>query len=188
MGFNVTAGASLNKNEFGIMNMLKNNQVNDTTQLVVNAFDPVVTPRIAVSKVFSKEASVYVSISTGYAPPLLSDAIASDGSIDTDLKPEHAIQYELGSKGNLFNGKLAYQLALLDLENTDKLVIETSNSVTFTTNAGKQQNRGVELSLSYLLLNDPIQKISILRPWISYTYSNFKYSDFKSDNITLQDS
>jgi iron complex outermembrane recepter protein len=182
MGFNVTAGASLNKNEFGIMNMLKNNQVNDTTQLVVNAFDPVVTPRIAVSKVFSEEASIYVSISTGYAPPLLSDAIASDGSIDTDLKPERAIQYELGSKGNLFNGKLAYQLALFDLENTDKLVRETSNSVTFTTNAGKQQNRGVELSLSYLLLNDPMQTISILRPWISYTYSNFKYSDFKSDN------
>ncbi len=182
MDFTVTAGASLNKNEFGIMNMLKNNHLNDTTSLIVNSFDPVITPRIAVSKVFSEEASIYISVSAGYTPPLLSDAVASNSSINTELKPEHAIQYEVGSKGNLFEGKLTYQFALFDLENSDKLVRQTSNSVTFTTNAGKQQNRGVELSLSYMLLNDPVQTISVLRPWASYTYSNFKYSDFKSDN------
>ena len=34
MDFTVTAGASLNKNEFGIMNMLKNNHLNDTTSLI----------------------------------------------------------------------------------------------------------------------------------------------------------
>ena len=178
--FNVTAGASLNKNEFGIRNMLKNSLLNDTTQLIINAFAPVITPRIAISKVFSDEASVYVSVSRGYTPPLLSDAVRSDGSIDTNLKPEYAVQYEIGSKGNLFDGKLAYQLAFFDLENGDKLVRETSNSVTFTTNVGKQQNRGVELSLSYLILNAPAQSISLLRPWLSYTYSNFKYADFKA--------
>ena len=180
--FNIDVGASLNKNEFGIMNMLKNNQLNDSTQLVVNAFDPIITPRIAFSKILSDEASVYVSISTGYTPPLLSDAVASDGSIDTGLKPEKAVQYELGTKGNLLDGRLAYQLALFDLENTNKLVRQTSNSVTFTTNAGKQQNRGAELSLSYLVINNPMQTISLLRPWAAYTYSDFKYTDFKSDN------
>ena len=180
--FNIDVGASLNKNEFGIMNMLKNNQLNDSTQLVVNAFDPIITPRIAFSKILSDEASVYVSISTGYTPPLLSDAVASDGSIDTGLKPEKAVQYELGTKGNLLDGRLAYQLALFDLENTNKLVRQTSNSVTFTTNAGKQQNKGIELSLSYLVINNPMQTISLLRPWAAYTYSDFKYTDFKSDN------
>jgi iron complex outermembrane recepter protein len=182
MDFNLTLGASLNKNEFGIMNMLKNNLLNDTTLMVINVFDPVITPRISIAKIFSEEASVYVSVSTGYTPPLLGDAIASDGSINTTLKPEHAIQYELGSKGNLFEGRLAYQIALFDIENTDKLLKQTANSITFTTNTGKQQNRGAELSLSYLLVSDPMQTISLLRPWISYTYSNFKYADFKSDN------
>ncbi len=182
INFNIAAGASINKNEFGIRNMLKNNQLNDTARLAVNPFDPVITPRIAISKIFSDEASVYISISTGYTPPLLSDAVGSDGTINTNLKPEHAIQYELGSKGNLFDGKLAYQVALFDLENSDKLIRETSNSVTFTTNAGKQKNRGAELSLSYLILDDPNQAISLLRPWASYTYSDFKYTDFKSDN------
>ncbi len=182
MDFNITAGASLNKNEYGIMNMLKNNQLNDTTSLTIKAFDPALTPRISVSKIFSEEASVYISVSTGYTPPLLSDAIANDGSVNTGLKPERAIQYELGSKGNLFAGRLAYQFALFDLENTDKLVTETSNSVTFTTNAGKQQNLGAEISLSYMILNDPTAAVSVLRPWASYTYSDFKYKEFKSDN------
>jgi len=182
MDFIVTLGASLNKNEFGIRNMLKNNQVNDTTNLVVKSFDAVITPRIAVSKIFSDEISVYASVSTGYTPPLLSDVVASNGTVDTELEPESAVQYEIGTKGNLLENKLAYELALFDLVNTDKLVRQTSNSVTYTTNAGKQTNKGVEISLSYLLLNNPEQTISLFRPWVTYAYTDAEYDDFKSDN------
>ncbi len=180
--FIVTAGASLNKNEFGVRNMLKNNQVNDTTDVIVDAFKPVITPRISVTKIFSNEFSVYASVSTGYTPPLLGDAVASDNSVNQDLKPEKAIQYEIGTKGNLFDQSLSYQISVFDLENTNKLVSQTSNSVTYTTNAGKQQNRGAEISVSYLAVDNPEQTISLFRPWVTYTYSNFKYKDFKSDN------
>lgn len=182
MQFTVTLGASLNRNEFGIRNMLKNNAVNDTTLLVVKVFKPTFTPRISVLKMFGDNVSVYASVSSGYAPPLLSDAIASNGTIDLDLKPERSTQFEIGTKGNLLEQKLSYQLALFDLENTDKLVRQTANSVTFTTNAGKQRNRGVEVSLSYLAIDDAEAPISLVRPWVSYTYSDFKYVDFKSDN------
>lgn len=178
----VTAGASFNKNEFGIRNMLKNNQVNDTTQLTVKAFDPVVTQRISVSKVFNNEVSAYLSVSTGYTPPLLSDAVASNGSVDLSLSPEKAVQYEAGTKGNIFDNKLAYQLSLFDLENSNKLVRQTANSVSFTTNAGKQRNQGLELSLHYIAVDNQGRFISLFSPWLSYTYSNFKYVDFKSDN------
>jgi len=182
MQFNITVGASFNKDEFGIRNMLRNNQVYDTTNLAVKSFNPVFTPRISFSKVFSNMVSVYASISSGFTPPLLSDAIATDGTIDLSLKPERAIQYEIGTKGNLLNEKLAYQLSLFDLENTNKLVRETSNSISYTTNAGKQRNQGLELSLNYLAVDNPVQTISLVRPWISYTYSNFKYINFKSSN------
>jgi len=79
--------------------MLKNNQVNDTTQLTIKAFDPVFTPRVSISKVFANSISVYASVSSGYTPPLLSDAIASDGTVDLSLTPERAVQYEIGTKG-----------------------------------------------------------------------------------------
>jgi iron complex outermembrane receptor protein len=180
--FIVTAGASLNKNEFGIRNMLSAGQVYNGSQTTVNSFDPVFAPVVSVLKVLNNNLSVYASIGAGYTPPLLSDAVASDGTIDNSLKPEKAVQYELGTKGNILGGKIAYQLSLFDLENTNKLVRQTMNSVTFTTNAGRQRNKGLELSLSYLVINNKDQCISLLRPWVTYTYSDFKYIDFKSDN------
>jgi iron complex outermembrane receptor protein len=68
------------------------------------------------------------------------------------------------------------------VENTDKLLSQTVNSVTFTTNAGKQRNRGAELSLSYLAIDNRLHTLSQLRPWVSYTYTDATFVDFKSDN------
>ncbi len=180
--FTVTVGASLDRNEFGIRNMLRSNQLNDTTNLVVKTFSPVLAPRISILKVLNNDVSVYASVSAGYTPPLLGDVIESDGTLNLSVEPERAVQYEIGSKGSVFEKRLSYQLALFDLENTNKLVSETSNAITFTTNAGKQRNRGLELSLSYLAIDNKDETVSIFRPWVSYSYSDFRYVDFKSNN------
>lgn len=180
--FAVTVGGSVSKNEFGIRNMLKNKIINDTTLLIVNSFKPTFTPRISVLKMFGDNISVYASLSTGYTPPALSNIIASNNSINLSLKPEWGTQYEIGTKGNVLNRKLSYQVAVFDLENTDKLVSQTVNTVTSTTNVGKVRNQGAELSLSYSAIDNSDEAISLLRPWASYTYSNFKYIEFKSDN------
>jgi iron complex outermembrane receptor protein len=178
----LTAGASATKNEFGIRNMLKNNQLSDTTVLRVKSFDAVFAPRVAVSKGLGGSASVYASVSSGYTPPLLSNIIANTGAVDLSLKPERAVQYEVGTQGMFLHNSLAAQIALFDVENTDKLVSQTSNSVTFTTNAGKQRDRGAEVSLSYLAIDNKAQPLSLLRPWISYTYTDSRFIDFRSDN------
>jgi len=182
MQFVVTVGGSLNKNEFGIRNLLKNNTINDTTHLIVKAFDPYFTPSISVLKLLNENISVYASVSEGYTPPALSSIINSDNTLNLNLKPESAVQYEIGTKGNFLERRFSYQVALFDLENTNKLVSEKIGAVSFTTNAGKQQNLGAELSLSYLAISDENSTVSLLRPWLSYTYSDFTYKSFKSDN------
>lgn len=178
----VTVGASVNKVRFGIRNMLNANQLFDTTRMQTRSFDAVFTPRVALSKGLGANASVYASVSSGYTPPLLSNTVASDGTVDLALKPERAVQYEVGTQGSLFDARLTGQLSLFDVENTDKLVTETANAVTLTTNAGKQRNRGAELSLSYLAVDNKDQTLSLVRPWISYAYTDSKFIDFKSDN------
>ncbi len=178
----LTVGASLNKNEFGIRNMLKNGQVFDTTTTQVRSFDAVIAPRVALTKGFGSNASVYASVSSGYTPPLLSNTIDNTGAVDLSLKPERAVQYEVGAQGSLFANRLNGQVALFDVENTDKLVSQTANSITYTTNAGKQRDRGAEASLSYLVIDDPTQLVSLVRPWASYTYNDSRFIDFKSDN------
>ncbi len=180
--FTVTAGASLNKNQFGIRNLLKAGVLFDTTSTITRSFDAELTPRLTVTKAFGSDVSVYASVSSGYTPPLLTNVIDNTGAVDASLKPERAVQYEIGTQSSLFDNKLTGQIALFDIENTNKLVSETINSVTFTTNAGKQRNRGAEVSLSYLAIDAKDQPISMLRPWISYSYTDARFIDFKSDN------
>ena len=166
--FTVTAGGSLINNSFGVQNLLKSSQLFDTTVVQTKSFDAVFAPRIEATKGLGKNALVYASISTGYTPPLLSNVVASDGSVNLGLKPEHAVQYEVGVQGTLMK-RLSGQLALFDLDNTDKLVNETINTITSTTNVGEQRNEGAELSLSWLAISDTAQMLSLVRPWLSYT-------------------
>jgi len=177
-----TVGGSLNQNEFSIRNMLKAGQLFDTTTAATRKFGSVFTPRVAISKAFTSGLSLYGSVSTGYTPPLLGNTIANDGTVDLTLKPERATQYEVGTRGSLLDGRLAGEIALFDLENTDKLVSETANSVTFTTNAGKQRNEGAEASLSFLAVDNKAAWLSTVRPWASYAYTKATFVDFKSDN------
>jgi iron complex outermembrane receptor protein len=177
----VTAGASVNQNRFAIRNMLSSGQLTNTTTEVVKKFDAVFTPRVAVTKAFGAAGSIYATVGSGYTPPLLSQVVSNNGAVNTALKPERAVQYEVGAQGNLFSNRLTAQASVFDLENTDKLVSQTVNSVTSTINAGKQRNRGLEASLGLLVVDRPEQLFSRVRPWASWAYTDAKYIDFKSD-------
>ena len=178
----VTAGASVNRNAFAIHNLLKDGALFDTTQTQRKTFDWVVTPRVLVSKGFATSSLVYASVSAGYTPPLLSNVIANTGAVDLSLEPERAVQYEVGTTGAYLNDRLNTQFDVFDIENTNKLVSETSSSVTFTTNAGKQRNRGLEASVGYAFVRDSSRALSLVRPWLSYALTDAKFIDFKSDD------
>ena len=183
----VTAGASLVDNRFAIHNLLKNNQLFDTTTTVVKSFDAELLPRVAVTKGFGTVGTLYASVGTGYTPPLLGNVVSNNGALNLALEPERAVQYEVGAQGSFFDHRLDAQVALFDLENTNKLISQTVNSVTSTINAGKQRNRGVEASAGLLLLDDPTALVSHVRPWVSYAFTDATFVDFRSDaNGTAQ--
>lgn len=178
----LTAGADLIRNTFAVHNLLKNGQLFDTTATQTRTFPTVLAPRVQIQKGLGAHGSVYASASTGYTPPLLANVIASDNSINFGLKPERAVQYEVGVQGSAMDQRLSGQLAVFDLDNKNKLTTQTINTITSTTNIGEQRNTGAELSASYGLVSNPSSVISLLRPWVSYTYTNARYVDFKSDN------
>ena len=186
----VTAGGSLNFTEFDIADLLANS-ANPThaNQGGVKAFDPVFTPRVSLLKLLTEHISLYADVSAGYTPPPTSDVInATIGQTNMGLKPESGIQYEIGTKGDVFGRKLSYQLALFDLDVHNKIVSETvpaaGNLPQYTTyvNAGRQQDLGAELSLSYVVVDDKRAAVTLLRPFVTYAYSDFRYKDFYSDN------
>jgi len=178
----LTVGGSLNFSEFGTQNL-----VDSLTKLFLNdpvyikSFTPNFTPDIALKKVFNRNLLAYASVSMGYGAPALSQMTNSNGQVNTDLKPETAIQYEVGVKGSAAqNHAFNYQVALYDLDVTNRLTPETVDAVTSYVNVGEQRNLGAEVSLSYNIIKDSHKAISLLRPWITYTYTDAKYVTFNS--------
>ena len=185
----VTAGLSSNFLNYNISDKLANssNPTHNDASGEKN-FAPILTPRLAVQKVFNKHISAYVNASKGYSPPTASNVVIPyTGQVNTSLKSEIGMQYEIGSKGSLLDNKLSWQVALFSLNVNDKLssqsVIDSGVVLySYAINAGDQKNNGMEISLSYLVMNNPKNITSYLRPFASFTCSKFNYNAFKSDN------
>jgi iron complex outermembrane receptor protein len=187
--YSIVAGASCNLVDFNIADGLAYpGNTSHLSQAGNKVFDPVITPRVSLLKTFNDKLSVYANVSQGYTPPGTSMVVIPYlGKVNTDLKPETATLYEAGSKGTLFGNHLQYQLALFKMNVTDKITPQTVTDAkgailyTFYTNVGKQINDGLETSLAYSMEREG-RFISLIRPFVAYTYSYFTYQDFKSDN------
>jgi iron complex outermembrane receptor protein len=186
----LTVGASANFLEYAIVDRMANTA--NPTHLDGSGrktFDPVITPRVGLAKTFGTHLSAYANVSQGYTPPTSGDAVIPyTGEPNTGLEPERATQFELGAKGGFLGDRLSYDAALFDTRVSNKLsrqaVFDTDGTVlySYTVNAGDQKNLGFEASAGYAIVSDPSSFVSFLRPFVTYTWNDFTYSDFKSDN------
>lgn len=185
----LSAGAGLNYVEYGIVDM----RARTTNPLYVNVsgynrFKPVLSPRGALLYQVTNDMSLYASVSQGYSAPATNQVvIAQTGVVNYNLRPELGTSYEIGSKGSFLNRALTYEIAYFSMAVTDKLIPQnfaataTVPAYTLTTNAGKVQHNGLELAVQYAH-RPATGAVSLIRPFVSYTYSDFYYSDYKSDN------
>jgi iron complex outermembrane receptor protein len=187
--FILTGGASLNFVHYNIQDRLAPSaSPGHLDQSGIKDFTPVVTPRAALLKAFNRDISVYAQVSLGYSPPGSSAVVIPQiGAANKDLKPERGIMYEVGTKGNLIEGRLLYELALFDMFVKDKLTPQTitdgpGSPYVITTNAGSQNDRGVELAAKYAVVRDSDAPLSLVQPFVTYTFSNFRYDNFRSNN------
>ena len=183
----LSAGAGLNYVEYGITDMRA------ATSTYVNVsgykrFTPVLSPRGALAYQLTNDMSLYTSVSQGYSAPGTNQVVvAQTGVVNYNLRPELGTNYEIGSKGSFFNKTLTYEIAYFSMAVTDKLVPQgfaatsTVPAYSITTNAGKVQHNGLELALQYAY-RPSAGAVSLIRPFLAYTYSNFYYKDYRSDN------
>lgn len=156
-----------------------------------NSFNNLVSPHVALNKVINKKISVYASYGVGYKAPVSSYFyIPLTGELNTNLKPEFGTQYEIGTKGLLFKNKLSYQIALFNTIYKDKMTIvavpnavNTATSYTYVANGGTQNNKGLELSIKYTVINSESGFIRNLSPFANLTYSNFKFEEFRFEQL-----
>lgn len=154
------------------------------------SYDNMVSPHFAVNKVFNDSFSAYASYGKGYKAPVGSNiVISTTGELNTGLKPEIGNQVEIGTKGSLMDSKLNYQVALFNAVFSDKMTSvavplnNTATSYTYIANGGKQENKGLEVSVSYNVYHSATGFFSSVRPFANFTYSDFVYKDFSYDRI-----
>jgi iron complex outermembrane recepter protein len=170
-----TIGASINQNKIEIIRL---NKFPISPQS--RTYDNELAPRIAILRKFGKNISVYASAAKGFSPPTSAEVLPSTGIITTELNAEEGWNYELGTRMNLLNGKLFADINafLFQLKNT---IVQRRdiNGADFFANAGSTKQRGIEAQLHYKLIYDKSKTIALCNLWMSYTYNDFRYKDFK---------
>lgn len=155
------------------------------------SYNDLIAPHLAINKVITKQASIYVSYSKGYKAPVSSYFfIPTTGEVNQGLKPEIGTQYELGTKGSLFQNKLRYQIAAFNVLYSDKMTAvavplnSTTTAYSYIANGGRLNNKGVETTFSVELIKSANNIFQTLRPFANATYSNFRYEDFRFETLS----
>lgn len=151
-----------------------------------------VSPHVAVNKILNDKYSVYASYSTGYKAPVSSYFfIPATGEVNTNLKPEHASQIEIGTKGNLLNDRFYYEIAAFLTTVKDKMTTvavpldppDVGTAYSYIVNRGSYDNKGLELLTSYNL--SPEHGIfTAIRPFLNLAYSDFKYKSYTYQTLS----
>lgn len=194
--FSITAGV-------GMSNMLikLDDRFNPSTLVRPSHYDTsyknLVSPHIAINKVFSKQFSLYASYSKGYKAPVSSYFYVVTPSsvppvtsrVNGSLQPEIGNQFEIGTKGALLNGKLFYQVAAFDAVFSHKFTTiavpynSTTTLYTYMVNGGKQDDKGIEALLKYTVYQSDNGFFKTISPFANMTYSDFKYKDFQFHTV-----
>ncbi|MDR3717064.1 MAG: TonB-dependent receptor [Puia sp.] len=176
-GWTLTAGASFNKSSYGLTRI----SVRPSTTHDVN-FENKIAPRIALLKKIAPGISVYATTSRGFSTPTVAEVEKSNGIIGPPLQPEDGIDYEIGSRGSLFQNRLFYDINAFFFHIRNAIVqrIDT-NGVSYSVNAGGTDQHGLETFVSYRVADRPAGFFRTVKIWISHTWHDFHYTNFVQD-------
>lgn len=193
--FSITGGVGISNMKI-TLNDRFNTALTTRPSMFEKNYTGMVSPHVAINKVFNKAFSVYASYSKGYKAPVSSyfyittpavttPATPATGRVNEVLKPEIGNQFEIGTKGQLLKNKLTYELAYFNAIFSNKMtavaVVSPANPNTtlysYVVNGGKQIHNGVEALLKFTAVQSDRGFFQTIRPFANLTYSDFKYGD-----------
>lgn len=125
-------------------------------------------------------SSMYINFTSNYETPTLNELSANPtntGGFNAELQPQRSWGGEWGLKAGFFQ-KFRLETALFFINLRDEFVpyqLPQFTGRTFYRNAGKSQRKGIEIGIQWNAL--PTMSFSV-----NYTYSDFKYTEYLSDN------
>lgn len=177
----ITVGLSANVVKYGFERFEPVREAHERTSNVV------VSPRFAVLRKFSDRLSLFAGYSNGFSPPSIAEVRPSTGTFNNTLKAEIGNNLELGARGALATGRLAYDVVAYDFRLRNTIVLQRAeDGADYFINAGKTSQRGVEALVSYEFA-EPGEFVSGLNLWASYAYQHYRfkeYLDFAGNALT----
>jgi iron complex outermembrane receptor protein len=121
----------------------------------------------------------YGNVSTAFETPTTTELVnqpGTTGGFNTTLKPQRTVAFELGLRGRPLPW-LEYSAAGYVSKVTDAIVqYQEVGGRAYFTNAGKVDNKGLELNLTAI----PVRQV---RAFVSFRYGNYTYADYKVDRF-----
>jgi iron complex outermembrane recepter protein len=143
----------------------------------VKTFDPIVVPRLAMVYKLNPQSGIHGSISAGFSPPTIAEVRTNEGSINLDLQAERGVNYEVGYRSRLGIFNLDLSAFFFKLDET---IITTTNEqgVVLFRNAGKTDQKGLEVSLDYNLIQNQASQIQEVKLGHAYTGNYFRFAEY----------
>lgn len=176
-------GLNLNKTNFVL-----NTTFPDAIEKQDYSYDAIWSPQLSLIYNIGKFQTLYSSVSRGFSLPSITETLGADGTINTNIKPETGLNYELGTKMYFFNRSLYAEASLFTMKVQDLLVARRVGDDQYIgVNAGETLHRGLEMSLNYRKEFGKIQ----VNPFLALSASEYKFekfvddgNDFSGNNLT----
>ncbi|TPE40307.1 TonB-dependent receptor [Pontibacter mangrovi] len=174
-----TAALSLNDTKYEITRLHQASSGNYTYN---RDFKAVLSPRVALLKRLTDQLSIHASVSSGFSPPTEEEILTSDGQLNEALEAEKGTSYEAGIRGFALQSRLTFDVVAYYFRLKESIVSRQDvSSVAVFRNVGSTDQKGIETSMGYTLLDDPEQQLSLLKVWASYTFSHFRFDEYQQN-------
>lgn len=136
------------------------------------------SPMATLDYTFSPRVMGYVSYSEGYKSGGFNGTARSQEAAETGFDEEHARQYEVGLKSQLFNNRLRLNASVFHIDYTDLQVFQlVDGAALVVSNAADATSRGLELEANAMLNEN-------WRLQGSYAYLDATYDEFVNEDGT----
>ncbi|WP_242661097.1 TonB-dependent receptor domain-containing protein [Flavobacterium johnsoniae] len=167
--FEIQAGLNYNKTRFNLSNYTEN-----TNQEY--RYDGIFSPQLSLLFKPNSQQTIYFSASRGFSLPATEETLTSEGTINTDIKPENGYNFELGGKFYFFNKNLYTEIAIYRMEIKDLLVAKRVGEDQYVgLNAGKTFHEGIEITLNH---NWQINNSLSLNSYLAGSLGNYEFKEF----------
>lgn len=168
----LTAGASVNQMRFDFIR-----HGSAIAAEATKRFSGAILPRGAVLYRWLPNLSAYINVSKGFSPPATNEIFADNSSYNLALQPEQGWNIEPGLRGRFFGQRLFLDISYFHTGLSNSIVTRRDEAGgNYYLNAGKTQQRGVELATSFQVMAPTKARQIVFHA--SYSRYWFKYLNF----------